>query len=87
MKKDADNFRDSAILDIIHILKQHGLTITIYEPALTGTAYQQRFEDCEVISDLNEFKKKNELIVANRWDKDIEDIREKVYSRDVFGYS
>ena len=87
MKKDADNFRDSAILDIIHILKQHGLAITIYEPALIGTAYQERFEDCKVITDLNEFKKQNELIVANRWDKDIEDIREKVYSRDVFGYS
>ncbi|MDO5769434.1 MAG: nucleotide sugar dehydrogenase [Psychrobacter sp.] len=87
MKKDADNFRDSAILDIIYILKQHGLTITIYEPALAGTAYQERFEDCEVIAKLSEFKHRNELIVANRWDQSIEDIREKVYSRDVFGYS
>lgn len=87
MKKDADNFRDSAILDIIHILKQHGLTVTIYEPALIGTAHQQRFEDCEVMTDLSEFKQQNELIVANRWDEDIEDCREKVYSRDMFGYS
>lgn len=87
MKKDADNFRDSAILDIIHILKQHGLTITIYEPALVTTASQPCFEDCEVIANLSEFKQGNQLIVANRWDDELADVRDKVYSRDVFGYS
>lgn len=87
MKKDADNFRDSAILDIIKMLKQHGVNITIYEPALFGTAYQDHFEDCPVIHDLSVFKQQNDLIVANRWHEELKDIKNKVYCRDVFGYS
>lgn len=83
MKKDADNFRDSAVLDVIHTLKQHGMSVTIYEPALE----QASFEDCEVINDLDKFKQKNDLIVANRWHAELEDVADKVYSRDVFGYS
>ncbi|WP_312751094.1 nucleotide sugar dehydrogenase [Psychrobacter sanguinis] len=83
MKKDADNFRDSAVLDVIHTLKQHGMSVTIYEPALE----QASFEDCEVINDINQFKQKNNLIVANRWHAELEDVADKVYSRDVFGYS
>jgi len=83
MKKDADNFRDSAVLDVIHTLKQHGMSVTIYEPALE----QASFEDCEVINDLDQFKQKNDLIVANRWHAELEDVADKVYSRDVFGYS
>lgn len=83
MKKDADNFRDSAVLDVIHTLKQHGMSVTIYEPALE----QASFEDCEVINDINQFKQKNDLIVANRWHAELEDVADKVYSRDVFGYS
>ena len=83
MKKDADNFRDSAVLDVIHTLKQHGMSVTIYEPALE----QASFEDCEVINDIDQFKQKNDLIVANRWHAELEDVADKVYSRDVFGYS
>lgn len=83
MKKDADNFRDSAVLDVIHTLKQHGMSVTIYEPALE----QASFEDCEVINDFDKFKQKNDLIVANRWHTELEDVADKVYSRDVFGYS
>ena len=83
MKKDADNFRDSAVLDVIHTLKQHGMSVTIYEPALE----QASFEDCEVINNLDQFKQKNDLIVANRWHAELEDVADKVYSRDVFGYS
>ncbi|MCC3345992.1 nucleotide sugar dehydrogenase [Psychrobacter sanguinis] len=83
MKKDADNFRDSAVLDVIHTLKQHGMSVTIYEPALE----QVSFEDCEVINDIDQFKQKNDLIVANRWHAELEDVADKVYSRDVFGYS
>lgn len=83
MKKDADNFRDSAVLDVIHTLKQHGLSVTIYEPALNIATY----EGCEVINDLQQFKQSNDLIVANRWHTEIQDVADKVYSRDVFGYS
>jgi len=83
MKKDADNFRDSAVLDIIQILKQHGMTVTVFEPALTDN----QFADCTVINNLEDFKNKNDLIVANRWHDELSDIADKVYSRDVFGYS
>lgn len=83
MKKDADNFRDSAVLDIMNILKQHGLTLTIYEPTLSVDSY----EGCEVINDFEQFKQSNDLIIANRWHDDLEDVKDKVYSRDVFGYS
>lgn len=83
MKKDADNFRDSAILDIVDILKQHGLTVSIYEPAITDNS----FNECPVISDLNTFKQANDLIIANRWHDDLNTVASKVYSRDVFGFS
>ncbi|WP_296402497.1 nucleotide sugar dehydrogenase [Psychrobacter sp.] len=83
MKKDADNFRDSAVLDVIQTLKQHGMSITIYEPALV----EDTFEGCQVINDLQQFKQSNDLIVANRWHTELEDVSDKVYSRDVFGYS
>ena len=83
MKKDADNFRDSAILDVINILKQHGMNISIYEPALEADS----FEGCTVINNLEDFKQQNDLIIANRWHDELLDIKDKVYSRDVFGYS
>lgn len=83
MKKDADNFRDSAVLDVIDILKQHGVTVSIFEPALEDDA----FENCTVIHDLSDFKSTCDVIVANRWHKDLADVADKVYSRDVFGYS
>jgi len=59
------------------------MSVTIYEPALEQTL----FEDCEVINDIDQFKQKNDLIVANRWHAELEDVAYKVYSRDVFGYS
>ena len=83
MKKDADNFRDSAILDVINILKQYGMNISIYEPALEADS----FEGCTVINNLEDFKQQNDLIIANRWHDELLDIKDKVYSRDVFGYS
>ncbi len=83
MKKDADNFRDSAVLDVITLLKQHGVSVTIYEPAITAAL----FEECCVISDLAAFKQQNDVIVANRWHDELLEVADKVYSRDVFGYS
>ncbi len=93
MKKDADNFRDSAVLDIIGILKQHGVTVTIFEPALdekklrANVSETSVLSDCDVITDLATFKQKNDLIIANRLDEALSDVMNKVYSRDAFGYS
>lgn len=83
MKKDADNFRDSAVLDVIDILVQHGLDVTIYEPALET----ESFADCQVIDNLAKFKQANDLIIANRWHDDLADVESKIYTRDVFGFS
>lgn len=86
MKKDADNFRDSAILDIIGILRQHGIPLQIYEPSLSAKG-ETMFAGFEVVADLDTFLARNALIVANRWHDDLATVREKVYSRDVFGDS
>lgn len=83
MKKDADNFRDSAILDIIELLKQHAIDVQIYEPSLTQTD----FMDCPVIDDLQHFLESSDIIVANRLHSELDTVKEKVYSRDVFGDS
>ena len=79
MKKDSDNFRKSAIFDLIENLKKAGQDLVVYEPNLDG----EIFEGMRLIKDLEEFKKVD-LILANRVDKDLEDVRDKVYSRDVF---
>lgn len=83
MKKDADNFRDSAVLDILQILKQHGIAISVYEPALKEAS----FEGCDVDNNLTTFKQNNDLIIANRWHNELTDVKDKVYSRDIFGVS
>lgn len=83
MKKDADNFRDSAILDIIELLKQHAITVQIYEPSLA----MAEFMDCPVINDLPTFLQSSDVIVANRLHSELDSVKAKVYSRDVFGDS
>ena len=80
MKEGSDNFRSSAILDIIDMLKVKGVDIVIYEPVLN----EDGFEGNEVIASLQEFKEKSDIIVANRLSSDLLDVKEKVYTRDVF---
>ena len=83
MKKDADNFRDSAILDIIEHLKQHAIDVQIYEPSLNV----EQFMDCPVNNDLANFLQTSDIIVANRLHDELNTVKDKVYSRDVFGDS
>lgn len=80
MKKDSDNFRSSAIQDIIYMLKNKKKEIIIYEPTLT----QKEFQGCKIINDLNEFKKKASIILSNRLEKELEDVANKVYTRDLY---
>lgn len=81
MKAGSDNFRSSAIQDIIYNLKEKGKKVIIYEPTLK----KDNFNDCEVINDLEKFKSVSSIIMANRLEKEIEDVKEKVYTRDLFG--
>lgn len=80
MKSGSDNFRASAIQGIMHLLKKEGVQIIIYEPTLTDTHY----ENYDVENDLNLFKEKADIILANRIDDDIRDITNKVYTRDLY---
>ena len=80
MKTGSDNFRASAILGIINRLKNHDLEIIVYEPVLE----QSEFEGCEVVSSLEELKLRSDVIVSNRLTDELEDSREKVYTRDLF---
>lgn len=80
MKKDSDNFRQSAILDVMQILRKYGIEIIIYEPELKGNT----FYNLEVINDINQFKQKSELILSNRMHDELKDVIEKVYTRDLY---
>lgn len=80
MKTDSDNFRASAIQDIIKILKQNGVKILIYEPTLN----QIDFDECPVEKNFENFCKECDVILANRMDNALSQIKYKVYTRDLF---
>jgi UDPglucose 6-dehydrogenase len=81
MKKDSDNFRDSAILGIIDRIKAKGLEVIIYEPLIL----EKNYKNCKVINDLEDFKSISDVIIANRKSIDLKDIESKVFTRDIFG--
>ena len=80
MKADSDNFRFSAIQDVINILKSKNVQILIYEPILN----KDEFNDCRVIKDLKKFSENSDIIIANRYEDTLRNFKNKVYIRDVF---
>ena len=80
MKQGSDNFRKSAIFDVINILSKNNIDIVIYEPSINDTT----FNNYEVIKNLEEFKKSCDLIVVNRTDNNLKDVTDKIYTRDLY---
>lgn len=80
MKANSDNFRQSSIQGIMHRLMDAGINVVVFEPTLK----EDKFFECRVINDINEFKRMSDVIIANRYSNELADVEDKLYTRDIY---
>lgn len=78
MKTGSDNFRSSAIQDIIYLLQRNGIEVIVYEPTV------KEYNDFTLVNNFEEFKDKSDIIIANRYNEELNDVKNKVYTKDIF---
>ena len=80
MKTGSDNFRASSIIDVMNIIKDKGVKVVIFEPGLK----EEELYGIDVLRDINKFKEISDIIITNRFFKELKDVKNKVYTRDIF---
>ena len=80
MKQGSDNFRESAVQSIMDLLQQQNINIIIYEPTVT----EETYSGYTIINDLTQFKDSSDIIITNRYHTDLDDVRDKLFTRDIF---
>ena len=80
MKSNSDNYRESCVLDIMDALSDASAEVVVYEPTYAGDTYR----NFKVIKDFKAFKNMCDMIITNRYSRELDDVKDKVYSRDIF---